>query len=67
MLTRSEIDQIRVMYRKLRKAEIDEVEEELERLDADKREYFRKRWELAQKLTEDEFINFIIMQDQSEA
>ena len=67
MVTRSETDQIRIMYRNLRKAAIDEVEEKLERLDAEKREYFRKRWEMAQKLTEDEFIRFIIMQEQSDA
>jgi len=67
MVTRSETDQIRIMYRNLRKAAIDEVEEKLERLDAEKREYFRKRWEMAQKLTEDEFIRFIIMQEQSAA
>ena len=67
MVTRSETDQIRIMYRNLRKAAIDEVEEKLERLDAEKGEYFRKRWEMAQKLTENEFIRFILMQEQSDA
>jgi hypothetical protein len=55
---------IRIQYRNLRKADVDEVEESLEKLDKEMRDFYKRRWEMAKILREEEFVHFVELQEE---
>ncbi|MBN1849305.1 MAG: hypothetical protein JW932_12045 [Deltaproteobacteria bacterium] len=55
---------IKIQYRNLQKANVDEVEKSLERLDEKEMVFFKKRWEMAQRLREEEFVHFVELQEE---